>query len=120
MNSHERLEAWQAAHQLVLLVYRTTRSFPVEERYGLTSQIRRAAFSVAANIAEGAAKRGTREFRRYLDIAVGSMGELTYALRLVHDLELLAQDQWQNVEALRDRVSRLTWRLYASIRDASA
>lgn len=120
MNSHERLEAWQAAHQLVLLVYRTTRSFPVEERYGLTSQIRRAAFSVAANIAEGAAKRGTREFRRYLDIAVGSMGELTYALRLVQDLQLLAQNEWQDLETLRDRVSRLTWRLYALIRDASA
>jgi|SRR6267143_1442533 len=126
MNSHERLEAWQAAHQLVLLLYRlvlllyrSTRSFPVEERYGLTSQIRRAAFAVAANIAEGAAKRGPREFRRYLDIAVGSMAELTYALRLVHDLELITKDQWQDLETQRDRVSRLTWRLYASIRDAS-
>src|SRR5207237_2203633 len=120
MNSHERLEAWQAAHQLVLLLYRTTRSFPAEERYGLTSQIRRAAFAVAANIAEGAAKRGPREFRRYLDIAVGSMAELTYALRLLHDLELSTNNQWQDLETQRDRVSRLTWRLYASIRDASA
>ena len=118
MNSHERLEACQAANQLALLLYRTTRSFPAEERYGLTSQIRRAAFAVAANVAEGAAKRGPREFRRYLDIAVGSMGELTYALRVVHDLELITNNQWQDVETQRDRVSRLTWRLYVSIRDA--
>jgi len=75
MNAYERLDAWQSAHQFVLLIYRTTRSFPQEERYGLSSQLRRAAFAVAANIVEGSAKKGPREFRRYLDIAVGSVAE---------------------------------------------
>ncbi|MGH7607879.1 MAG: four helix bundle protein [Gemmatimonadales bacterium] len=56
MNSYERLEAWRAGHELVLLIYRTTQSFPKEERYGLTSQARRAAFAIPANIAEGCAR----------------------------------------------------------------
>jgi four helix bundle protein len=77
MKRYERLEAWQAAHQLVLLTYRVTKAFPREELYGLTSPARRAGFSVAANIAEGSAKRGPREFRRYLDIALGSLSELS-------------------------------------------
>ena len=89
MKRYERLEAWQAAHQLVLLTYRVTKTFPREELYGLTSQARRAAFAVAANIAEGSAKRGPREFRRYLDISVGSLSELSYIFHLVKDLELI-------------------------------
>src|SRR6266567_9367315 len=75
MKRYERLEAWQAAHHLVLLTYRFTKDFPREELYGLTSQARRAAFAVAANIVEGSAKKGPREFRRFLDIAVGSVAE---------------------------------------------
>ena len=120
MNSYERLEAWQAAHRLVLLVYRKTRSFPHEERYGLTSQLRRAAFSVAANIVEGSAKKGPREFRRYLNIAVGSVAELTYTLRLARDLELISDVDLAELETERDRVGRLTWGLYSSLSQAAA
>lgn len=120
MNAYERLEAWQAAHRLVLLVYRKTRSFPSEERYGLTSQLRRAAFAVAANIVEGCAKKGPREFRRFLDIAVGSVAELTYTLRLVRDLELISEEELEALETQRDRVGRLTWGLYSSISRAAA
>jgi four helix bundle protein len=119
MNSFERLEAWQAAHELARSIYRTTRSFPVDERYGLSSQLRRAAFSIPANIAEGSAKRGAREFARHLNIAVGSMAELTYGLRLVRDLQLVSENMWNDLEGTRDRVSRLTWRLYTSMRRAS-
>ena len=119
MNSYERLEAWHEAHRLVLLIYRKTRAFPSEERYGLTSQLRRAAFAVAANIVEGSAKRGPREFRRYLDIAVGSVAELTYALRLVRDLELISEEELAELETQRDRVGRLTWGLYSSVSRAT-
>jgi four helix bundle protein len=118
MNAYERLGAWQSAHRFVLLIYRRTRSFPPEERYGLSSQWRRAAFAVAANIVEGSAKKGPREFRRYLDIAVGSVAELRYALQLVKDLELVSQEEFQNLERERDKVGRLTWGLYASMRRA--
>ncbi|MBA3258908.1 MAG: four helix bundle protein, partial [Gemmatimonadales bacterium] len=68
---HERLKAWVACHELALAVYRCSRDWPSTERYALTSQARRAAYSAAANIAEGAAKHGARTFRRYLDIALG-------------------------------------------------
>lgn len=120
VNSYERLEAWHEAHRLVLLIYRKTRSFPSEERYGLTSQLRRAAFAVAANIVEGSAKRGPREFRRFLDIAVGSVAELTYTLRLVRDLELISEEELAELETQRNRVGRLTWGLYSSLSRAAA
>ena len=67
MAPYERFQAWQIAHQLALEIYRTTDHWPPQERYELTRQLRRAALSAPANIAEGAAKRGTREFRRFLD-----------------------------------------------------
>jgi four helix bundle protein len=75
MLGHERLRAWELCHQLVLGVHRVTETWPVHERYGLTSQVRRAAASARTNLAEGAAKHGSREFRRYVDIALGSLAE---------------------------------------------
>ena len=116
MKRYEGLEAWQAAHQLVLVTYRVTRSFPSDERYGLTSQARRAAFGVAANIAEGSAKKGPREFRRFLDIAVGSLAELAYIFQLVKDLELIEPSKWAELDQARDLAGRLTWGLYRSVR----
>src|SRR6476660_261400 len=83
---HQRLKSWVACHELVLAVYRATSTWPKLEQYGLVSQIRRAAYSAAANIAEGSAKRGNREFGRFLDIALGSLAELTYILLLARDL----------------------------------
>ena len=81
MIAYEKFEAWKVAHQLALQIYRISDSWPSSERYQLTSQVRRAALSVPTNIAEGAAKRGRKEFRRYLDIANGSLAELSYLLR---------------------------------------
>jgi four helix bundle protein len=118
MNSYERLEAWKAAHRFVLAIYRATRGFPREERFALTAQLRRAAFAVAANIVEGSAKKGPREFRRFLDIAVGSVAELRYTLRLVKDLQLITAEEFAALESERDRVGRLTWGLYRSMRRA--
>src|SRR5207248_8682002 len=76
MAAYERFAAWRECHALALEVYRATRSFPKEELYGLTSQTRRAAFSAAANIVEGSAKHGALEYRRFLDISIGSLAEL--------------------------------------------
>ena len=118
MLAHERLQAWKLCHELVLAVYAATASFPKHELYGLTSQARRAAFSAAVNIAEGAAKRGPTEFRRFLDISVGSLAELAYILRLAKDLALLDESNWLALERIRRQAGRLTWKLYASIRDA--
>jgi four helix bundle protein len=110
------LNAWQLAYELALEVYRATGVFPKHELYGLTSQARRAAFSVALNIAEGAAKRGPREFGRYLDIALGSLSELTCVLRLAKDLGFLSGEAWAAIEAIRNRAGAATWRLYRAMR----
>ncbi len=82
----EDLVVWQKAHEFVLVVYRLTQSFPRTEVYGLTSQFRRAAVSIAANIAEGFRKRGSADKLRFLNIAQGSAEECRYYLILAKDL----------------------------------
>jgi four helix bundle protein len=117
---HDSLKSWAACHELALALYRATAEWPASERYALTEQVRRAAISAAANIAEGASVRGRRQFRRYLDIAVGSLAELSYYLLLARDLGYLPRERWGELEALRDHAGRLTWGLYASLSKASA
>jgi four helix bundle protein len=87
----EDLIVWQKSHQLVLRVYRATRAFPKEEMYGLTSQMRRAAVSVPANIAEGFKRRGRSDKARLLNVAQGSLEELRYFFTLAADLGYLRQ-----------------------------
>lgn len=86
MRNFYNLDVWQTAHQLTTRIYTATRHFPDEERYGLTSQARRAAVSIPANIAEGSGRSGEAEFARFLHIAAGSASELEYHLRLALDL----------------------------------
>ncbi len=83
----EDLVVWQKAHQFVLAAYRLSRTFPRSETYGLTSQFRRAAVSIAANIAEGFKKRGKADKLRFYNIAQGSVEESRYSLILAKDLE---------------------------------
>ena len=115
MAPFEKLEAWKLAYAFTLDAYRVTAQFPRHELYGMTSQIRRAALSIASNIAEGSAKRGAREFRRYLDIALGSLAEVTCELRLARDLGLISVESWTKLEAQRNHAGALIWKLYASI-----
>jgi four helix bundle protein len=98
---HYELEAWQDAMRLVRLVYRITGDFPAEERFGLTSQMRRAAVSVPANIAEGAAGASKADFARFLTIARGSLVELDTLSWLARDLEFVGDisDHRQALEA---------------------
>jgi four helix bundle protein len=84
----QSLIVWQKAHNFVLSVYRVTESFPKYELYGLTSQLRRAAVSIPANIAEGFHKRGNADKARYLNIAQGSQAESDYYLILAQDLAM--------------------------------
>ena|SRR5688572_8115746 len=112
---YERFEAWKACHQLVLATYRATARFPDAERYGLTSQARRAAFSAAANIVEGCARRGSKEFRRFLDISMGSLYEVEYIIRLSRELGMLDETEANRLAGLHTQASRLTWKLYASM-----
>lgn len=90
MKTFRDLQVWHKAHRLVLDAYRATNSFPKQEMFGLTSQTRRAAVSIAANIAEGCGKRGNGKFQRFLNIATGSASELEYHILLARDLGFLA------------------------------
>jgi len=90
MKNFRDLQVWHKAHELTLESYRVTDSFPKQELFGLTSQIRRAAVSIAANIAEGCGKRGNGEFQRFLGIAAGSASELEYHFLFAHDLSLIS------------------------------
>jgi len=115
MMPYERLRAWRACDDLTVAVYRATERFPRHELYGLTSQARRAAFSSGANIAEGSAKRGPREFRRYLDISIGSLSEVGYVLHIAKRLDYLTIEEWRALDGLRSEASKLTWHLYKSL-----
>jgi four helix bundle protein len=89
MNDFRNLKVWRRAHALALHVYRTTAPFPAAERFGLTSQLRRAAVSVAANIAEGCGRRTRNEEAQFLHVALGSAKEVEYLTLLAQDLGLL-------------------------------
>lgn len=101
----QELIVWQKAHQFVLLVYKFTESFPKSEMYGLTSQFRRAAISIAANIAEGYKKKGKADKARFFNISQGSIEECQYYLILASDLEFGNTSVLQN---LLDEVSKMT------------
>ncbi len=92
MKNFRDLQVWHKAHSLTLASYRVTSTFPKQEMYGLTSQMRRCAASVAANIAEGCGKRGNGEFYRFLNIALGSASELEYHFLLARDLNFFSEE----------------------------
>lgn len=107
MKAFRDLLVWQKSHQLTLAVYEASRSFAREELYGLTSQVRRAAASIPANIAEGCGRGGDNELRRFLEIAMGSASELEYHLLLVHDLNMLNPEAYQQLNEQTCEVKRM-------------
>ena len=112
---YERFDAWRACHELALATYRISSEFPKHELYGLTSQMRRAAVSAAANIAEGSARRGPFELRRFLDIALGSLSELRCSALLARDLGLVSQGDWKPFDERVDHAGKLTMGLYKAV-----
>lgn len=110
-----KLLVWQRAHQLVLLIYGFTEKFPKNEMFGLTSQLRRAIVSVPANVAEGYAAAGKGQFKRYLDIAQGSLAEVEYYLILAQDLTYITPSQYEQAESLRAETGFLLHRLLESL-----
>ena len=104
MGDFKKLDVWQAAHLLVCEVYRNTRTFPKTEVYGLTSQLRRSAASVAANLAEGCGRGGDTEFARFVRISLGSAAELEYHLLLSHDIGLLDDSTYTRLSGQAKRI----------------
>jgi len=117
MKDFRRLKVWQKAHEMALSVYKATLSFPREELYGLISQLRRAASSVPANIAEGCGCDGSREFARFLEIAFRSANETEYHLLLARDLGYLHIETYQ---VLNDQVTEVKRMLTGFIRKLKA
>lgn len=107
MKNFRNLDVWQAAHELTLASYRATAHFPEEEKFGLKSQIRRAAASVPENIAEGCGRTGNAELNRFLQIAAGSASELEYELLLAHDLCYLGDPLYEDMSSRVVRVKQL-------------
>jgi four helix bundle protein len=111
------LAVWHKAHALTVAVYQATREYPRDELYGLTSQTRRAAVSVPANIAEGCGRTTQADFARFLDLASGSVNELDYHLLLAHELEFLSPEKHNcladSVREVRQMLASLTKRLRA-------
>ncbi len=107
VKSYKDLIVWQKGIELVETVYRLTKTFPKEEIYGLTSQLRRAAVSVPSNIAEGQGRKSTAEFENFLSIARGSLSEVETQLIIAHRLKYLDASQLNEVMSIHDEVSRM-------------
>jgi four helix bundle protein len=103
----KELRVWTQSHQLTLRLYAVTRTFPREEIYGLTSQIRRSGASIPANIAEGCGRRSDGELTRFLQIARGSASELEYHLLLSRDLKFLAEKEFESLSEKLVEVQRM-------------
>ena len=114
---HKRLLAWQKSMDLVVEMYELTRTFPKDELYGLTSQVRRASVSVPSNISEGAAGRSGTQFRNFLSIAIGSLNEVSTQLEIAYRVGYLDRRQRDHAESLVDECLALTYGLRKSLVD---
>jgi len=118
MQDFKNLKVWQKSHALTLKVYKLTYRFPAEEKFGLTSQLRRALVSVELNLAEGSSRGSDRDFRRFVQMALGSASEVECQLLLARDLNYLSTDhhaeaQWE-IQQIKRMLIRLSQRLLAN------
>lgn len=116
-NDTSKLIVWQKSHQLVLGIYEITKVFPKDELFGLTSQIRRASVSVPSNIVEGKARDSTKEYKRFLMIARGSLEETKYQLLLAKDLQYISENKYRDILKQAEEVGRLLNGLLVKLRE---
>lgn len=102
-----KLIVWQKSHRLVLKIYELTKTFPKEEQYALTTQIRRAAVSIPSNIVEGKARGFSKDYKRFLLMARGSLEELKYQMLLARDLHYIDEQKYRDIFKDMDEVGRL-------------
>ena len=118
MEDFKKLVVWQKAHEMTLGIYRVTKRFPAEEKFGITSQLQRSAASIGANIAEGCGRRSDGEFGRFLNIARGSASEVEYHLILARDLGLLTEPEFNDLNDKVQEVQRMLAALYMSVAES--
>jgi four helix bundle protein len=119
MQDFRNLKVWQKAHTLTLAIYRETRSFPSEERFGITSQLRRSCASIPANIAEGCARGGDVDFARFVNVAAASASETDYHLLLARDLQYLEESIYQPLFEQVSEVKRMLNSFERTLREKS-
>lgn len=112
---HKRLLAWQKSMDLVVEIYELTKSFPQDEIYGLTSQLRRASVSVPSNMSEGAAGRSVTQFRNFLSVSLGSLNEISTQLEIAYRVGYLDQGRLNDAESRVDECLALTFGLRKSL-----
>jgi four helix bundle protein len=115
MRNYRDLQVWGKAHNLTLELYRVSRGFPREEIYGITSQLRRAAASIGANLAEGCGRRTSTELARFVRIAMGSASELDYHLLLSRDLGFINGDDFTRSKAELTEVRKMLTSFLSSV-----
>ena len=111
MKKVEDLDVFKLSHSLVLEILELTKTFPEEEKFGLISQMRRAAYSIPMNIMEGAHRLSPKEYRQFVGIAKGSTGEMKYQLLLVKDLKYISDDKYSNLLPEYERISQMLTKL---------
>ena len=115
MRPHERLDLWKKAMDFVVDVYKVTEAFPKDEKFGLTSQLRRASVSIVANVAEGAARKSTKEFRQFLSHSQGSASEVDTELVISQRLSYLSRSDYDRLAKDVDHIGRMITRLSQSL-----
>jgi four helix bundle protein len=120
MSDYRQLEVWQKAHAVTMEVYALTKTFPVEERFGLVTQMRRCAVSIGANLAEGRGRRGDPEFGRFIRIALGSAYELQYELLVAADAGMMSREKYDALHSELERVGKMLWSLLQKVSAARA
>jgi len=116
MRPHKKLDLWKRAIEFVLAIYKATERFPTEEKFGLTSQLRRAAVSIAANVAEGAARTSSKEFLQFLSHSQGSASEADTELVIACRLGYIRQKEYERLERDLDDIGRMITGLSQSLR----
>lgn len=116
MQNYKDLKVWVKAHEFVLSVYTVTQNFPKEEVYGLTSQLRRAAVAIAANIAEGCGKKTQSDFANFLNISLGSANESDYYILLAKDLSYIKPDNFLSLSAHINEIKAMLINLITKVR----
>ncbi len=107
MRNFRQLDVWKKAHALTLSIYRLTADFPTTERYGLCSQLQRAAASTGANLAEGCGRETDADFRRFVQMSSGSACEVEYHLILARDLDLISEENYEMPNASINEIKRM-------------
>lgn len=120
MQPYTELKVWQRSHALVLQVYRVSAALPQEERFGLVSQLRRAAASVPTNIAEGSKRRSSHDFAHFLNMAEGSLAEVGYLLLLARDLGYVGDNQVAPMRVEVDGIARMLYSLRLKVEDSGS